>query len=71
MKYSVEFIANGEQQITAKLEPEQIATITNYIYDMISDNKYKLEYLLEKQEVAGLDKAELYELETLLNERSK
>jgi len=31
----------------------------------------KLEYLLEKQEVAGLDKAERYELETLLNERSK
>lgn len=71
MKYPIEFIANGEQQITAKLEPEQIATITNYIYDMISDNKYKLEYLLEKQEVAGLDKAEQYELETLLNERSK
>jgi len=39
MRYKVEFIANGEQQITAKLEPEQIATITNYIYDMISDNE--------------------------------
>ena len=29
----------------------------------------KLEYLLEKQEVAGLDKAERYELEALLNEQ--
>lgn len=39
MRYKVEFIANGEHQITTKLKPEQIATITNYIYDMISDNE--------------------------------
>ena len=29
----------------------------------------RLEYLIEKQEVAGLDKAERYELEQLLNEK--
>jgi hypothetical protein len=31
--------------------------------------KERLKYLLEKEQVAGLDKAERYELQQLLNEK--
>jgi len=34
MKYQVEFIANGELQITKKLTPEQIQQITKIIKEI-------------------------------------
>lgn len=36
----------------------------------VTEDELRLEYLIEKQEVAGLDKAERYELQELLNEET-
>ena len=36
----------------------------------IMTNKARVKYLLKKEQVAGIDKAEVYELQELLNEVS-